>query len=107
VLRAHEWLLQSQLAAREFGQTDAQIATARIREAIAVKELENHQKQIEQAKEVEETLRSKFTNQDLYNWMVGQVSATYFQAYQLAYDVAKRAERAYRYELGMTDSNYI
>ncbi|HET9788469.1 MAG TPA: hypothetical protein VFP47_15135, partial [Pyrinomonadaceae bacterium] len=31
----------------------------------------------------------------------------YFQSYQLAYDVAKRAERAYRYELGLKDSNFI
>ena len=107
VLRAHEWLLQSKLAAREMSQTDAQIATARVREGIAVKELENHRAQIAQAKEIEDTLRTKFTNQELYNWMVGQTAATYFQAYQLAYDVAKRAERALRHELGLTDSNYI
>ena len=35
-------------------------------------------------------------------WMVGEISASYFQAYQLAYDIAKRAERAYRFELGLT-----
>jgi Tc toxin complex TcA C-terminal TcB-binding domain len=35
------------------------------------------------------------------------LSGTYFQSYQLAYDVAKRAERAYRYELGLMDSNFI
>jgi hypothetical protein len=39
--------------------------------------------------------------------MVGQISGIYFQSYQLAYDVAKRAERAYRYELGLKDSNFI
>jgi hypothetical protein len=39
--------------------------------------------------------------------MVGQIAATYFQSYQLAYDVAKRAERAYRFELGLADSNFI
>src|SRR5207249_4194705 len=27
--------------------------------------------------------------------------------YQLAYDMAKRAERAYRFELGLSDSNFI
>jgi hypothetical protein len=49
----------------------------------------------------------KFTNQELYGWMVGQLSGIYFQSYRLAYDVAKRAERAYRYELGLRGSNFI
>ena len=32
---------------------------------------------------------------------------TYFQCYQFAYDTAKRVERAYRFELGLSDSNFI
>jgi len=39
--------------------------------------------------------------------MVGQISGIYFQAYQLAYDVAKRAEKAYRFELGLDESDFI
>src|SRR6201986_3523205 len=39
--------------------------------------------------------------------MVGQLSSVYFQGYQLAYDVAKRAERSFRYELGLVDSSFI
>ena len=50
---------------------------------------------------------TKFTNRELYDWMVGQISGIYFQSYQLAYDVAKRAECAYRYELGLNDSSFI
>ena len=52
-------------------------------------------------RKVDEFMRDKFTNQELYDWMVGQIAGIYFQSYQLAYDVAKRAERAYRYELGL------
>ena len=52
-------------------------------------------------------MRDKFTNQELYNWMIGQISGLYFQSYQLAYDVAKRAERTYRYELGLKDSSFV
>src|SRR5262249_4509742 len=80
---------------------------ADIRQKIAEDELANHEKQIEQAEEIEDFLRDKFTNQDLYNWMWSQVSAVYFQAYKLAYDLAKRAERVYRHELGITDSAFI
>ena len=39
--------------------------------------------------------------------MVGQISGVYFQSYQLAYDLAKRAERCFRFELGLQDSSFI
>jgi hypothetical protein len=107
IMRAHEWTLQSNLAAKEIMQIDKQIAAAEIREEIANQELSNHVKQIENARQVEDFMRSKYTNQELYSWMVGQVSAIYFQSYQLAYDVAKRAEIAYRFELGLDESNFI
>ncbi len=78
-----------------------------MRLAIAEKELDNHDLQVENAREVEAFLRDKFTNRELYDWMVSQISGVYFQAYQLAYDVAKRAERAYRFELAIGDSSFI
>ncbi len=84
-----------------------QIAAAQIRLDIARKDLDNHLLQIENAQKTEEYLRTKFTNRELYDWMVGQVSSVYFRAYQLAFDVAKRAERSFRHELALTDSGYI
>ncbi len=105
--RFDEWKLQERLANKELEQMDKQIAAARIRQAVAEQELKNHDLQSENAKAVDEFMRDKFTNRELYDWMVGQVSAIYFQSYQLAYDVAKRAERAYRHELALTDSSFI
>ena len=107
VLREVDWVYQSNAAAQEIMQVDKQILAAEIRRVIAEKELYNQRQQIEQSEEIEQTLREKFTNQELYSWMVGQVSTLYFQAYQLAFDVTKRAERAYRYELSVQDSNFI
>ena len=52
-------------------------------------------------------MRSKYTNSGIVRWMVAQISAVYFQSYQLAYDLAKRAERAFQYELGVDDTNFI
>ena len=52
-------------------------------------------------------MRSKYTNQELYQWQIGQISGVYFQSYKLAYDLAKRAERCFRFELGLQDSSYI
>jgi hypothetical protein len=105
--RADEWDLQKRLSAKELEQIDKQIDAAEIRVAIAEKELQNHDLQIENAKAVDDYMRTKFTNQELYNWMVSQLSGIYFQSYQLAYDIAKRAERCFRFELGLTDSNFI
>jgi hypothetical protein len=106
--RQDDWTHQADLATKELKQVEKQIAAAEIRLAISEKELQNHDQQIENAKEVDDYMRHrKFTNQELYSWMVGQLSGIYFQSYQLAYDVAKRAERTYRYELGLRDSNFI
>jgi hypothetical protein len=52
-------------------------------------------------------MHSKYTNEELYQWQVGQISGVYFQSYKLAYDLAKRAERCFRFELGLQDSSYI
>ena len=105
--RWEEWKLQERMAKIELDQIADQLVAAEIRHTIAEKELENHDLQIENAKAVDETMRSKFTNQELYDWMVGQISSLYFQTYQLAYDAAKRAERTFRHELGLQESNYI
>jgi hypothetical protein len=107
VLRENDWVLQAKLAARDLAHVDQQIVGAQVFEQVAQAELTSHRMQMQQGRDTEEYLSSKYTNHELYDWMVGQSSALYFQAYQLAYDVAKRAERAFRYELGLADSNYV
>jgi len=105
--RQDDWKHQAELATKELQQVNKQIAAAEIRLAIAERELQNHDLQIDNAREVEEFMRGKFTDDELYSWMVGELSRVYFQGYQVAYDVAKRTERAYRHELGLRDSNFI
>jgi hypothetical protein len=105
--RYNEWRHQCDLILGEMEQIGKQMLAACMRLAVANQELKNHEKQMQNAREVDELMREKYTNQELYDWMTGQVSVSYFQAYQLAYDAAKRAERAYRFELGVEDSNFI
>ena len=50
---------------------------------------------------------NKFNNQQLYGWMISQLSTLYFQTYQMDYNMAKQAEKAFQYELGLSDSNFI
>jgi hypothetical protein len=105
--RQEEWDHQVNLATIELEQIDKQLIAAQIRLAVAEQELRNHEQQIDNAREVDQFLRGKFTNQDLYQWMIGQVSGLYFQSYQLAYDLAKRAETCFQFELGLPQSSYV
>ena len=52
-------------------------------------------------------LRDKYTNEQLYGWMLGQLSGVYFQAYKVAFDAAQQAERAFRFERGDASSSFI
>jgi hypothetical protein len=107
VARELDWVLQHNQAAREIMQIDRQIVAAEIRREIARHELRIHRGQMENAAEVEEFMRDKYTNEELYSWMVGQMSGVYFQAYQLAYETARRAEKCYQYELGIPASTFV
>jgi hypothetical protein len=105
--RQEDWDFQSAQAAAELAQVDKQITAADIRISIAEQDLKNHDLQVENAKSVDEFMRGRYTNQELYGWMVSQISAVYFQSYQVAAEMAKRAERAFRHELGVADSTFI
>jgi hypothetical protein len=105
--RSAEWEYQIRLAEKEVPQIDKQITAAKLRHDIANLELRNHDRQKENQEKEYEYMQTKFTNRELYDWMINQISTVYFQSYQLAYDIAKRAERCFRYELGLSDSNYI
>jgi hypothetical protein len=105
--RWEEWKLQESLANKELEQLEKTIATAELRVSIAEKELDNHLLQIKNAEATDNFMRSKYTNQELFQWQVGQISGVYFKSYQLAYDLAKQVERCFRFELGLQDSSYI
>jgi hypothetical protein len=106
--RSDEWQFQGDVAEQDRNSLDQQILAAQIRIAVAQNELANLDLQMSQARAVEDQLHSKYTNQQLYTWMVGQLSSIYFQGYQLAYAVAKEAERAWQFELApLTPTTFI
>src|SRR6185369_14512071 len=74
---------------------------------IAQQELDNQDTQIENAQAVNEFLTGKFTNQQLYTWMVGELNRTYQLLYTLAFDAGKTAERAFQFELGVSGTHYV
>jgi hypothetical protein len=105
--RAEEWAFQTQQAQTEHDQIEQQIIGAQIRVAIAQAELANQQLQADNSQAALDLMQSKFTNEQLFDWMVGESATLLNQSYQLAYAMALRAERAYRNELGLERSNIV
>ena len=87
-----------------------------IREAIANREYTNHQTQMQNAQQIVDFLSGnaigggvpdKETTVGFYTWMKREVKALYANSFQLAFEVAKKAERALQNELGDPSLSYI
>ena len=105
--RQDEWTLQANLAQAELTQIASQIVAATDRLTIANNELTIQNSQIANAQAVSNFLTGKYTNAQLYAYMVTQLTTVYTQAYQLAYSLAQQAQTAYQYELGRPADQFI
>lgn len=97
--RAEDYVFQANVATAELVQYGRQIISSLIREQIAKKEYQSHLKQIEQSEAIQAFLQDKFTNEELYSWMQGEISKIYFSCYQFAFDIAKKSEQTLKHEL--------
>ncbi|NOT69646.1 MAG: hypothetical protein HOP04_15370 [Methylophilaceae bacterium] len=107
VRREQGWVQEAKMSVADVYQIDRQIVIADVRIAMAEKELAVHQLAISHAEEIENFITTQFTNGNLYQFMKERLYAVHKQSYQLAYDMAKTAEKAYRQELGINTSNFI
>jgi hypothetical protein len=97
--RAEDYVLQANIATSELEQYGRQIVGALLREQILKREYQNHLSAIEDSQTQLDFLRDKFTNEQLYAWMQGELSSTYYDCYKFAFDTAKRAEQTLKYEV--------
>jgi hypothetical protein len=102
-----DWLLQLSTAQSDVIQIGHQLEGARWQHKIAQRELEIHEKEIEHNAAIKDFLQSKFSNAQLYQWMIGRLGGLYFQTYSMAYDMAKAAEKAFQYERGLKESEVV
>ena len=89
----------------QLDQIKADIARMKLDETLAKsavenakKELASHNKQIEQNETIQQYASDRFTNEQLYGWMVGCLTGLYKSAFNLALSVAQEAEAAYQFE---------
>ena len=105
--REQEWNQQLLLAQQELKQVEQQRLAADIRQLIAEKDLEIHEENMEQADELHEFYENKFTSLGLYNYLSTTLNRLYREAYNVAYEMAKLAERAYQFERDDDDTIFI
>jgi hypothetical protein len=97
--RVDDWILQYNLAAHELMQNGRQILTSMIAEQIAQHDYLTVKQQIANAQEADQFLHDKFSNEDLYLWMQGEISRLYYEYYRFAFDTARKAEQTMKREL--------
>ncbi len=99
-----DWRLQLKTADSNIVQFGYQVEAAKLQKAMAEYQMDILEKQIDHNQQVADYYRDKYTNKQLYNWMVSQLSSVYYQSYKTAFDMAKAAEKAYQFERGIKES---
>jgi hypothetical protein len=92
--------LQANQAGYDIINTNKQIEAQSIKLALCDNDIKMQAEQIANGTEVEEYLRSKYTNESLYAWMDASARQILYQTYLLAIDAARSAEKAVAFELG-------
>lgn len=100
-------VFQANNSGMELKNIDRQTVVQKLRVSTADQEIKNQQTQPDQVSAVEEYLRSKYTNDGLYTWMDGMTKTLYTQAYSLAFDLTKRAEKAFNFKRPQLRSSFI
>jgi hypothetical protein len=96
--REEEWKEQKKLAEKELEQSERQRLVADIRVKISEKDSDIHDTNIQQANELDEFYKNKFTKLGLYDYLSTSLNRLYREAYTLAYNMAKMTERSYEFE---------
>lgn len=96
--RREEWQLQSSQAALEVAQLDTQIAANTAAYGQALKQATHIDVEHGYAQAVLDTLTTRFTGKDLFNWQAGRVSTLYYQLYDATLSLCSWAQKAYQFE---------
>jgi hypothetical protein len=96
--RDQEWRHQVQLATHEIEQIKKQITAAELKQDIAKRSREVHDKTAEQSEEMFNFLRDKFSNFGMYSYLSSQLHRLYRSAFNSAFSMVRMTEQAYRAE---------
>lgn len=98
--RREEWLEQSRLAGTELAQIEQQIEAGNKQLAQTLKQLTQMDIEKGYAQAVLDTLTTRFTGKDLFNWQASRMSTLYYQLYDVTLSLCASAQKAYAFETG-------
>ena len=101
--RQAEWTLLRDQAQKDVEQIDKQLAVEAQQQKIQQQQLSQLKEQQAHVKATRDFLSSRFSGAALYQWMTGQLSALYFQAYDGVMGLCLATEAAWQYETGIFD----
>ena len=82
----------------ELSTLNRQVAAARVRVALAARDVEVQRTQIAQAHEAEAVLRARYAAAELYGWLAGQTRRLFSSTYAQALELARKTEKVLRFE---------
>lgn len=105
--READWIFQVTVLDIEIQQIERQILGAERRRDTALRQLNNLVQQKQQAAELQEFLRDKFTNHALYLFLQQEMAAMHRQMFEIAWCWACQAQRAFQLERELTTQTFL
>jgi hypothetical protein len=96
--RSDEWAHQVDVITLEIAQLKRQQLGSERRRDMALRDLNNHQTQLENMAEIDDFMRDKISKQDLYLFLQQETVALYRRGYDLACLKAREAQQAFQKE---------
>ncbi|MET1082429.1 MAG: hypothetical protein ABWY12_05165, partial [Burkholderiales bacterium] len=100
VRRSEEWQQQLAVAEQEKLQSTAQLEAAKRRSLIAARDLQNHEKSMEHAEELDQFYRNKLTGLGLYTYQARKLRECHRLAFNIAQDWLQQAVLSHREDTG-------
>ncbi len=105
--READWIFQVTVLDIEIQQIERQILGAERRRDSALHQLNNLIQQKQQAGELQDFLRDKFTNHALYLFLQQEMAGLHHQMFEITWCWALQAQRAFQLERELTTQTYL
>jgi hypothetical protein len=105
--RRDDWRLQYKQAQLESQVIDKQLQALAVRQKAAQTVIDQARTQQAQQQAILDFLSSRFTQASLYQWLIGQLSALYYQAYDAVLSLCMNVQACWQYESGDFSTSFI
>ncbi|MCD5993406.1 toxin [Pseudomonas sp. CDFA 602] len=105
--RRQEWENARDQAVFESEQIDAQLAVHDAQKRVTALQLRQAQEAKKQAEAAHAFLNKRFTNSQLYQWLNGQLSTFYYQAYDATFSLCMAAQACWQFEIADYTTRFV